>query len=87
MIALTENPAVLAPRKTLTPSQQDALVSIGFYKSQRAIGDKVLVGRKRFTKSTIATLQHHKLLRGDVPALAPTEAGALAIARLRGELR
>lgn len=84
MIALTENPAVIAPRKTLTPSQQDALVSIAFYKAQRRAGDAVLVGRKTFKTKTIAVLQRHKLLRGEVPSLAPTEAGLLAIERLKG---
>jgi hypothetical protein len=85
MIALTDNPAVLAPRKTLTKAQQDALLKVGFYKRQRHSGHAVIqIGPARVTTSTIATLKRHKLLRGDVPDLAPTEAGLLAIERLKG---
>lgn len=87
MTSLTENPAVIAPRKTLTAQQQDALVSIAFYKSQRDWREMVLVGKKRFKRSTIAVLQRHKLLRGEVPSLAPTEAGLLAIERLKGAVK
>lgn len=88
MIALTENPAVIAPRKTLTRAQQDALLKVSFYKHQCRTGHStVQIGPARVSISTIAILQRHKLLRGEVPSLAPTEAGLLAIERLKGEAK
>lgn len=88
MIALTENPAVVEPRKTLTRAQQDALLKVGFYRHQRNNGQAtVQIGPARVKVTTIATLKRHKLLRGEVPSLAPTEAGLLAIERLKGKAK
>jgi hypothetical protein len=84
-LSLTSNPAVLNPQKILSPAQRDALVTIGFYRSQkRQPNGKIGVGQKQFSAHTIAALESMQLLRGKVPALAPTTAGQLAIERLKG---
>lgn len=85
MIALADNPAITNPTKALTPAERDALCSVAFFRQQRALGSDVLVGNKRFKKTTIAALKAKDLLRGSVPQLSPTTAGQLAIARLRGD--
>ncbi len=85
MIALTENPAVIAPRKTLTKREQEALLKVHAYKRQRYIGPgRVQIGPERFSTTTLSSLKRHKLLRGDVPSLSPTDAGELAIERMKG---
>lgn len=84
-LPLAINPAVTDPHKVLTPAQRDALLTIGFFRSQqRKPNGKIGVGRKQFSTQTIAALESMQLLRGKVPALSPTTAGQLAIDRLKG---
>lgn len=85
MIAIADNPAVTNPRKALTSAQQDALCAIGFYKNQRPQGSIWVVGNKRFSVSTIATLKKLGLLSGHARGVWPTQAGKLAIDKLKGE--
>lgn len=89
MIALSENPAVLDPKKTLSRNQQDALGAIGFYRYQdRIVGEGWRIGNKRFAASTITTLERHGLVKvrpGGPPAgrIQLTQAGSVAIERLK----
>jgi hypothetical protein len=84
MIPLTENRAVLHPASALTKAEKEALITIAFYKNQRQRHGFVEAGKKRFARSTVEQLKRHELLRGDVPSLAPTDGGMLAIDRLKG---
>lgn len=84
MIPIAENPAVTNPHATLSKVQRDALCTIAFFKQLRPVGHLVQVGNKRFKPSTIASLKRLELVRGQVPSLAPTLAGQLAIDKLKG---
>ena len=85
MTPLTENPAVLDPRKNLKPAEQDALASIDFYRQQRIVGACLHVGKKRFQLATIKRLEEKQLVRGSVPNIALTTGGGLALQKLRGD--
>ena len=85
--SLAENPAVVEPRKYLTPAQQDALLSIGHFKNYRRIGPEILIGKKRFKLSTIAAIEKLELVRMGRGSYAPTLAGEMAIERLKGGSR
>jgi hypothetical protein len=83
---VVDNPAVTDPRKALTKIQRDALLSISFYRYQRLTGASWLIGQKRFSTSTINSIQRLQLI---APPLAPgapiriTTAGKLAIDKLK----
>lgn len=85
MTALSDNPAVTDPRAHLTPAERDALVSVDFYARQALRAGFVVVGKKRFSRSTISALQRKHLLKGEVPQLSATLAGKLAIHKLRND--
>lgn len=84
MTPLSENPAVLDPRKNLKPAEKDALASINFFRQQKQVGSAVQVGNKRFSLATINRLQEKQLVRGKLPALALTTGGGIALQRLKG---
>lgn len=84
MTPLSENPAVLDPRKNLKPAEKDALASIDFFRQQRVVGNFLQVGKKRFALATIKRLEEKQLVRGKVPTLALTTGGGLALQRLKG---
>jgi hypothetical protein len=86
---LAENPAVLRPRSTLTPKQQDALTAISFYRRQLAVDGYWRIGNKTFAPSTIAALQRLSLIRvrsgsSSFDRISLTQAGKLAHERLKG---
>ncbi|MGR6465411.1 hypothetical protein [Rhizobium sp. PAMB 3182] len=84
-LPLAENPAVLNPAATLTRSQQDALSAIAMFKrSTKAPGGVEIGGTLRCSSKTIKALQRYQLIRGNVPSLAPTLAGEMALERLQG---
>lgn len=83
MTALTENPAVVAPHKVLTPSQQSAVGCIAFFRSQVRDGNGWRIGNKRFSGNTIAALQQLQLVRKAGSRLELTQGGALAADRLK----
>lgn len=85
MIPIADNPAVSNPRAALTSAEKEALCAIGFFKRQWTAGGKVKVGNKSFAITTIEGLKRKELLRGQVPSLAPTVAGQLALSKLRGD--
>lgn len=84
MISIAENPAVIDPRKHLTPAQRDALAAIEHYRHQRRAGPEIIIGRKRFKASTIEALEKHGLIRFRRPSYEPTLAGELALDHLKG---
>lgn len=85
MTPLTENPAVLDPRKNLKPAEKDALASIDFYRQQRVVGACLHVGKKRFALATIKRLEEKQLVRGRVPNISLTTGGGLALQKLKGD--
>lgn len=85
MTSLSENPALSNPRKALTKSQQDALSSIDFFRFQKPRNGGWAVGNKRFSKSTIETLREHGFLIAAGGRLNLTQAGKLALDKLKGQ--
>lgn len=85
MTSLSDSPALTNPRKVLTKAQQDALLSIDFYRFQKPTRSGWAVGNKRFPKTTIETLARHGFLSRGPRSLTITQAGKLAIDRLKGE--
>lgn len=85
MTPLTENPAVLDPRKNLERAEKDALASIDFFRQQRIIDGRLQVGNKRFKLATIRRLEEKELVRGRVPNITLTTGGGIALQRLRGD--
>lgn len=84
MTPLTENPAVVDPRKNLKAAERDALASINFYRQQRIAGAYLQVGKKRFKLATIRLLEEKQLVRGSVPNISLTTGGGVALERLKG---
>lgn len=84
MTPLTENPAVLDPRKNLNPAERDALACIDHYRHQRIAGGYLQVGQKRFKIATIRRLEEKQLVRGHVPNISLTTGGGIALERLKG---
>lgn len=84
MTPLSENPAVVEPRKVLTPAQKDALGAINFFRQQSRREGRIQIGNKRFSAETIAALEKMELLRGRVGNLTLTTGGELALYRLQG---
>lgn len=84
MTSLSENPALTDPRKALTPSQKDALTAIDFFKFQKPRNGGWAVGNKRFSKTTIETLRAHGFLTAAGGRLNLTQAGKLAVDKLKG---
>lgn len=89
MTPLAENPAVLSPGSTLTPSQQDALTAIIFYRRQLPVNGSWRIGNKNFGCTTIAALQRLDLVRvrkggPSLDRISLTQAGKLAHERLKG---
>lgn len=80
---ITENPAVLQPRKTLTQAEQNALGAIHFFKHQTPSNGGWRIGNKRVHISTIAALQRHELVKVS-SRIQLTQAGLLAAERLKG---
>lgn len=83
MRALTENPAVIAPHKALTPSQQAAVGCIAFFRTQAREGNGWRIGNKHFSSKTIAALQAMELVRKAGPRIELTQGGTLAAERLK----
>jgi hypothetical protein len=87
MISLSENPSVLAPRKALTRTQQNALKAIAFYRRQRKSGRRWFVGEKKFSMPLISALEHMDLIRakriGGEEHLTLTDGGTLAVSKLK----
>lgn len=83
MTSLAENPVLTNPRKALTRHQQDALLSIDFYKFQKPTPKGWAVGNKRFPATTIETLAKHGLLSRGPRSLTITQAGKLALDKLK----
>ncbi len=86
---LAENPAVLHPRSTLTPAQQNALGAISFYRRQMAVNGSWRIGSKSFGTNTIASLEQLALVRvrkggSSLDRISLTQAGKLAHERLKG---
>lgn len=88
MIAMTENPAIMDPAKTLTKTQKDALASIDFFKLHRRpfASNRWQIGTKEFSIITINRLLDHGLVRPATNGrgLKLTMAGSLALDRLKG---
>ena len=84
MTSLSENPALLNPRKGLTRAQQEALTSIDYFKFQKPTRGGWTIGNKRFPASTIAKLAEHGFVTRMPRSLHLTQAGKLAIDRLKG---
>lgn len=82
---ITENPAVTNPRKHLTPAERDALVSIDFFRRQRATGTSFQIGPKRFAKRTVFAIERKGLIKPSPTGYTPTVGGEMAIARLKGD--
>ncbi|UYZ06195.1 hypothetical protein CFBP5507_07955 [Agrobacterium salinitolerans] len=85
MTPLTENPAVLDPRKNLERAEKDALASIDFFRQQRIVDGRLQVGNKRFNLATIRRLEEKQLVRGRAPNISLTTGGGIALQRLRGD--
>ncbi|MQB09701.1 hypothetical protein DXT96_07510 [Agrobacterium sp. ICMP 6402] len=85
MTPLTENPAVLDPRKNLERAEKDALASIDFFRQQRIVDGRLQVGNKRFAWATIKRLEEKQLVRGRAPNISLTTGGGLALQKLKGE--
>jgi hypothetical protein len=85
MTSLSENPALTNPRKALTPSQKDALTAIDFFKFQKPRAGGWAVGNRRFSKTTIETLRTHGFLTAAGGRLNLTQAGKLALDKLKGQ--
>ncbi len=81
---LTENQAVLDPRKTLTAAEQNALGALNFFKHQSAEAGGWRIGNKRVHIRTIVSLQRHELVKVSSRILL-TQAGMLAAERLKGD--
>jgi len=80
---ITQNPAVLHPRKTLTVAEQNALGALNFFKHQSAEAGGWRIGNKRVHIRTIAGLQRHELVKVS-NRIQLTQAGLLAAERLKG---
>ncbi|GCA49273.1 hypothetical protein KGO5_01716 [Sinorhizobium sp. KGO-5] len=83
---LSENPAVLNPRKTLSQAEQNALGAINFFKHQAPEAGGWRIGNKRVHVRTIAALQRHELVKvsnGGPSRIALTQAGMVAAERLK----
>lgn len=88
MTALIDNPAVLDPRAALTPAQQDALCTIGYFRHARLSHGIWHIGKKRFAAKTVESLQRLKLTtRALSGPLALTTAGQIAADKLKGTLQ
>jgi hypothetical protein len=86
MTALTENPAVIDPLRTLSAQQRDCLLSIDFYRQIRRAGRYWHVGQKRFAVETVTSLEALGLVRsGQTRPLVVTQAGTLVIIKLKGK--
>ncbi|NTF67722.1 hypothetical protein [Rhizobium rhizogenes] len=83
MTPLTENPAVVDPRKMLTKPQQNALGAICFFRHQVLRNGKWQIGNKRFEVQTVRALEDMELVRRTRAGLEPTTGGAIAAARLK----
>ena len=81
---LTENPAIMDPRKNLTSAESDALAALDFFKQQRLIDGRIHIGNKRFSLRTIKRLEEKELVKGKVPKVELTTGGGLALYRLKG---
>ncbi|RVK75451.1 hypothetical protein CN154_15215 [Sinorhizobium meliloti] len=80
---LSENPAVLHPRKTLSQAEQNALGAINFFKHQAPEAGGWRIGNKRVHVRTIAGLQRHELVKVG-SRISLTQAGMVAAERLKG---
>lgn len=84
-VPLTENPAVADPRRALTAHQRDCLLSIDFYRVIKRAGGYWQVGPKRFATATVTSLDSLGLIRrGQTRPLILTQAGQLAVLKLKG---
>lgn len=84
---VSENPAVLHPRSTLTQAQQSALGAISFFKYQSPEAGGWRIGNKRVAQTTIIALERYELVRirkGGPSRIALTQAGMIAAERLKG---
>lgn len=86
-IPIAENPAVTDPIKYLTKPERDALISIDFYRRQRAVGPDYQIGPKRVRKQVVFSIQQKGLIKPSRTGYVPTMGGELALARLKGEAK
>jgi len=82
-IALTENPAVVDPQRTLNLTEKDALSAIAFFRHQRIDGGMCQVGTKRYSMRTISSLQRKELVRLDRHGVVLTMGGQIAADKLK----
>jgi hypothetical protein len=85
MTSLSENPALSNPRKALTKSQQDALASIDFFRFQKPTRGGWAIGNKRFPTATINKLAEQGFVTRAPRSLHLTQAGKLALDKLKGQ--
>lgn len=90
MIAsLSENPAVLNPKKVLTPAQVNMLLDINFYKKNFVARGSIVIGPRRANLVSLEKLKSHGLITIDLNnykrAVNLTQAGQLALDRIKKE--
>lgn len=83
---VSDNPAVTNPLKALTVAQRNALSAVGFYRLQRRMGNRWMIGTRTFPVTTIATLERLNLVKtGRNGGLDLTVAGTIVRDKLAGK--
>lgn len=82
-LPLADNPAVHDPKKALTRIQREALVAADFYKRHRLVTGAWLLGQKRFAHATLNALGAAGLLKYTPRGFVLTQAGQLALLKLK----
>ena len=84
--SLSENPVLQNPRKHLGPKQREALLAVDFFRHQKRLPSGAYqIGTKKFMHATLRQLEAMALLRRSQNGLEPTMAGAIVVAKLKGE--
>lgn len=81
--ALAENPAVLDPFTALSRAHRDALAAAAFFRHHRKVGGAWQMGEKRFAVATVNAVIKAGLLRMTANGLVVTQAGELALEKIR----
>ena len=85
--ALSENPAVLNPKKVLTPVQAAMLVDIDYYRKNFLARGCIVIGPRRCNLVSLEKLKSYGLISIDLNnfkrAVNLTQAGQLALDRLK----
>jgi len=84
MTSITENPAVIDPRKALNPTQRAALGALAFFRYQHRDANGWRVGNRKFKHPTIVALESMDLVRRRGNRIELTQAGTIASDRLKG---